>query len=88
MARRANPARAGGARQRLPKQFDAADQTRTKPTLQSIYSGRTLLGFLTSRGKLSTEAYTPDEVSIGVFSTIKAAADALSDAAEQWGAAS
>jgi len=86
MARRANPTRAGGARQRLPKQFDAADHT--GPTLQSVYGGRTLLGFLISRGRLGTEAYTPDEVSIGVFSTIKAAADAISDSAEQWRAAS
>ena len=77
MARRANPARAGGARQRLPKQFDAADQTRTKPTLQSVYAGRQVVGFLLDRGKLGVEATDALGRSLGIYITPKAAADAI-----------
>jgi len=80
MARRAKPARAGGARQRLPKQFDAADQTRTKPTLQSVYAGRQLVGFLLDRGKLGVEATDARGRSLGIYTTPKAAADAISTA--------
>jgi len=77
MARRANPARAGGARQRLPKQFDAADQTRTKPTLQSVYAGSQLVGFLLDRGKLGVEATDALGRSLGIYITPKVAADAI-----------
>jgi len=80
MARSAKPARAGGARQRLPKQFDAADQTRTKPTLQSVYAGRQLVGFLLDRGKLGVEATDARGRSLGIYTTPKAAADAISTA--------
>jgi hypothetical protein len=76
MARRAKPARAGGARQRLPKQFDAADQTRTKPTLQSVYAGRQLVGFLLDRGKLGVEATDARGRSLGIYTTPKAVSTA------------
>ena len=80
MARSAKPARAGGARQRLPKQFDAADQTRTKPTLQSVYAGRQLVGFLLDRGKLGVEATDALGRSLSIYISPKAAADAVSTA--------
>jgi len=80
MARRANPARAGGARQRLPKQYNAADQTRTKPTLQLVYAGRQLVGFLLDRGKLGVEATDALGRSLSIYISPKAAADAVSTA--------
>ena len=80
MARRANPVRAGGARQPLSKQLDAVDQTRTKPTLQSVYAGRQLVGFLLDRGKLGVEATDARGRSLGIYTTPKAAADAVSTA--------
>src|SRR5262245_50827542 len=80
MARRANPVRAGGARQPLSKQLDAVDQTRTKPTLQSVYAGRQLVGHLLDRGKLGVEATDARGRSLGIYTTPKAAADAISTA--------
>jgi hypothetical protein len=49
--------------------------------LQSVYDGRTCIGFIFSRGKLGYEGFTVDDVSLGVFPTAKAAADAISEVA-------
>jgi hypothetical protein len=82
MARGTSPTPAGGARQRLSQQFDAADHTGTKPTLQSVYAGRQLIGFLLDRGKLGVEATDARNRSLGIYTTPKAAAaaDAISTA--------
>jgi hypothetical protein len=47
--------------------------------LQSVYSGRERLGRIVCRGKLGFEVYDADDHSLGIFPTVKAAADALSD---------
>jgi hypothetical protein len=44
----------------------------------SVYSGRELLGFVLSRGPDGFEAFDASERSLGIFSTMKAAADAIS----------
>lgn len=49
-----------------------------KPTLVSVYDGRRLLGFILNRGADGFEAFDAAERSLGVFNTIKAAADAIS----------
>jgi hypothetical protein len=52
------------------------------PCLVSIYDGRTCIGFILARGPAGYEAFTAnDERSLGVFVSIKLAADAVSDAA-------
>jgi hypothetical protein len=69
------------ATRRLSQQFDAADHTGTKPTLQSIYAGRQLVGFLLDRGKLGVEATdAPRGRLLGIYTTPKAVADAISSA--------
>ena len=49
-----------------------------KPTLVSVFDGRTCLGMILSRGTKGYEAFTPDERSIGLFPTQADAANALS----------
>jgi hypothetical protein len=44
----------------------------------AVYDGQTCLGFLLPRGKSGVEAFDADDKSIGVFSDMKAAADAIS----------
>jgi hypothetical protein len=80
MARRANPARAGAARQRLPKQFDAADQTRTKPTRRSVYASSSWSAFCSIAASSALKQPTPRGRSFGIYTTSKAAADAISTA--------
>jgi hypothetical protein len=48
----------------------------------SAYCGRDLIGFLHEHGKVGVEAFTPDKISIGIFPTTTAAANAISDALE------
>jgi hypothetical protein len=48
-----------------------------EPRILSVTEGRTAIGFLLDRGKLGTEAFTPDEQSIGTFKDAPAAATAL-----------
>jgi hypothetical protein len=49
----------------------------------SVYSGRDLVGFLHVRhGKPGVEAYTSGNVLVGVFASVPAAANAISDAVE------
>jgi len=50
----------------------------TVPAMLSVYSGRTVLGFIINRGRAGFDAYTADEKSIGTYPTQKAAADAIS----------
>jgi hypothetical protein len=48
--------------------------------LVSVYSGRECLGFIISRGKAGYEAFdAADNKSLGVFASMKLAADAVSD---------
>jgi hypothetical protein len=49
-----------------------------KPTLVSVYEGRRLLGFVLNRGALGYEGFDAAERSLGLFRTMKAAADAVS----------
>jgi hypothetical protein len=51
-----------------------------KPALLSIYSDRTCIGLILSRGKAGFEAFTADDKSLGLFSTEQSAADAISAA--------
>jgi hypothetical protein len=45
----------------------------------SVHSGRECIGHILNRGKLGFEVYDVNDVSLGLFPTQKAAADALSD---------
>ena len=44
-----------------------------------VYDARECLGFILARGKLGFEAFTRDEYSLGMFTTAKEAADAISN---------
>ena len=47
--------------------------------MQYIYDGRQCLGFILARGPAGFEAFTADDrVSLGLFKTQRAAADAIS----------
>jgi hypothetical protein len=52
------------------------------PPLVSVYEGRQLLGFVLSRGPDGFEAFDSGERSLGIFATMKKAADAISAEAE------
>jgi len=45
--------------------------------MSTLYDSHVLVGFLLARGKSGTEAFTPDEVSLGLFPSAQAASDAL-----------
>jgi hypothetical protein len=47
------------------------------PTLFSVFDGRCCAGFLLYRGPAGWEAFSRDEVSLGVFPTRKDAASAI-----------
>jgi hypothetical protein len=49
-----------------------------KPTLVSVYDGTTCLGCILGRGPDGFEAFDAVERSLGIFPTMKAAADAIS----------
>ena len=49
-------------------------------TALSVYDGRCHIGFLLLRGKAGVEAFDADNRSLGLFSNMKTAADAVSDA--------
>ena len=53
-----------------------------RPSIVSVYDGRHCLGFVLRRAN-GFEAYTADERSLGTFPTMKAAADAISNAHEE-----
>jgi hypothetical protein len=55
----------------------------TAPTLVSVYSGRTCLGFVLARGCRGFEAYAADERSLGLFPNQRDAANAITDAADK-----
>ena len=48
------------------------------PSLVSVYDGRRLLGFILNRGADGFEAFDSAERSLGLFNTMKKAADAIS----------
>ena len=54
--------------------------THPRPSLLSIYSGRECCGFLLRHGRDGTEAFTAAEISLGIFPTDAAAADAVTAA--------
>jgi hypothetical protein len=47
----------------------------------SVYSGRTCIGFLLPRGRQGAEAFDANNVSLGLYSDLRSAADAVSAAA-------
>jgi hypothetical protein len=49
----------------------------TAPVMLSVFDGRALAGFLLHRGLAGWEAFTADEVSLGVFPTRQDAANAI-----------
>ena len=51
------------------------------PTLASVHEGRRLLGFILNRGVDGFEAFDAAERLLGIFDTMKKAADAISDEA-------
>jgi hypothetical protein len=52
--------------------------TTDKPTLVSVYSGRELRGYILNRGILGFEAFDSGERSLGLYRTLRQAADAVS----------
>jgi hypothetical protein len=46
-------------------------------TLLSVYSGRECIGHVVARGREGFEAFTADEISIGMFETKRDAIDVL-----------
>ena len=52
------------------------------PTMLSVYDGQSVQGFVLARGKVGFQAYTADQVSLGLFRTATEAADAISAAAK------
>jgi len=57
-----------------------------QPSLVSVYSGRECIGFVLKRAT-GFEAYTAAETTLGIFPTMKAAADTISKYAGEWTAA-
>ena len=53
------------------------ESERKHTTLQTVYDGRRATGFLLCRGRDGYEAFDADQRSLGVFTTAKAAADAI-----------
>jgi hypothetical protein len=49
-----------------------------RPTWQTVCDGRRVIGRLLSRGKAGVEAFDAHERSLGVFSNLREAADAVS----------
>jgi hypothetical protein len=54
-------------------------------TLSYVYDGQTALGHLIHRGRHGWESFNRDDKSLGTFATMKAAADAVFDAATEKG---
>jgi hypothetical protein len=48
-----------------------------KCTMQAIYAGQRCLGFLWPRGRGAIEAFDADDLSLGIFNSQAAAADAV-----------
>jgi hypothetical protein len=45
--------------------------------MKAVYDGQQCCGFIYSRGPRGIEAYNADQISLGIFLTAKAAADAI-----------
>jgi hypothetical protein len=46
----------------------------------SVFSGQTCVGFVLTRGRAGFEAFDRDERTIGMFDSVRAAADAITRA--------
>jgi hypothetical protein len=74
--------RAAACKARDPRRSDqlggviGSEAISENSALQSVYDGRDCIEFLLSRGKPGIEAFDVDEHSLGIFPTLKAAADA------------
>jgi hypothetical protein len=53
----------------------------TSPVMLTVFEGRELCGFILPRGRAGFEAFDREEISLGLFKTAPAAANAISDAA-------
>jgi hypothetical protein len=51
-----------------------------RPSLLTVYDGRTCIGILLMRGKAGVEAFDRDDRSLGIFETQELAARAISAA--------
>jgi hypothetical protein len=51
-------------------------------SLVSVYDGQRVLGFIVPRGKSGFEAFTADNVSLGLHAHMQAAADAITAAVQ------
>jgi hypothetical protein len=56
--------------------------TSQRPSFATVYDGKRALGFLLPRGRAGVAAFDIEERSLGVFPDQKAAADAVSRAAQ------
>jgi hypothetical protein len=56
------------------------------PAMLAVFDGRELCGFILKRGRTGFEAFDRDEVSLGLFKTAPAAANAIVGAANEEGA--
>lgn len=73
------PAAAGAARGSRSARAGRLKQSEAYTTnLLVVYSGRTCLGHILSRGREGYEAYDINDASLGIFSDQDAAADAVS----------
>jgi hypothetical protein len=60
-----------------------ASQPNNAPTMLSVYSRTTCIGFILRRGKLGYEAFTANERSLGLFKNQNDAAAAVSERAAE-----
>lgn len=85
--RRHKARRAAAQRARDPRRVDklggdvGSEAILENPSLQSVYLGHECIGFLLARGPRGIEAYDAAEHSLGIFKTLKEAADAITRAA-------
>ena len=52
---------------------------RPPPPLMSVYDGQRCIGHVVARGKAGFEAFDSDDRSLGIFASMKLAADTVSD---------
>jgi hypothetical protein len=64
-------------------QLRSREATSTKPALQFVYNGRECIGRIACLGRRGFEAFDADGRSLGVFPSLKRAADAVSDGGGQ-----
>lgn len=59
---------------------DGMSGARIMATMSSVYDGQSCIGFVFARGAAGFEAFNADEISLGLFPTEAAAANAVADA--------